>query len=414
KNQNSQFVLSYERDAIRPYVNQKFSDILLATAKSPAMLTYLDNFLSSSEERGVAEPQSMPNNRRPKGINENYAREVMELHTLGVDGGYSQDDVINAAKILTGWTIYPMRKDGEAGKISNMLEKIGEDRLASRGFVHEGDFLFAANRHEKGDKTVLGKLYNQGGYAEGTALLNDLAIHPSTASFICKKIATRFVSDQPDEVLLQNMTKTFVESQGDISKVLWTMVESREFWKENALHQKTKSPFEYAISAVRVLNADVKYPMPLANWITKMGQKVYYYQAPTGFPDNGQYWINTGSLLNRMNFGLDLANGKIAGIKVDASGLLGHKEPESSQEAIMQFGNVLLPERNIESTVTRLLPVINDPTFVNKIIDANKKHTIQIQDIEENQMKDNTMNENASALAQILGIFIGSPEFQRK
>lgn len=413
KNQCTQFVMSYERDAIRPNVTKTFKDLLIATAKSPAMLTYLDNFLSSSEEDNVFGRQTKKS-KRPKGLNENYAREIMELHTLGVDGGYTQDDVLNAAKILTGWTIYPMRQKGEDNKIANLLDRIGEDRLESRGFVHEGDFLFAANRHESGTKVVLGKVYDQGGYAEGLALLNNLAAHPSTARFICKKIATRFVSDDPDEKLIDNMSATFIETGGDIKKILLTMVSSTQFWKNNSLRQKTKSPFEYAISAVRCLNADVKFPMPLANWITKMGQKSYYYQAPTGFPDKGQYWINTGSLLNRMNFGLELASGKIRGVKMDIEGLLDHKEPESAQDAINKYAHMLLPERNIESTVSRLLPLVGDPTFADKVADANKKNKSQMEETEEEGAPSDLMVQNNPMLSQVIGILIGSPEFQRK
>jgi uncharacterized protein (DUF1800 family) len=413
KNTCTQFVMSYERDAIRPNVNRSFKDLLIATAKSPAMLTYLDNFLSTREDESMGNMQAK-GSKRPKGLNENYAREIMELHTLGVDGGYTQDDVLNAAKILTGWTIYPMGQRGESAKIAKLLEKIGEDRLANRGFVHENDFLFAPNRHEEGSKTVMGKQYNQGGYDEGIALLNDLAAHPSTARFICKKLATRFVSDSPDPKIVDRMVKTFIDKDGDIQEVLWTMVTSPEFWQPAALHQKTKSPFEYAISAVRSMHADVMYPFPLANWITKMGQKIYYYQAPTGFPDKGQYWINTGSLLNRMNFGLDLAAGKIPGIKIDNKALLDNKEPESAEDAIKKYAAVFLPERKIESTVDRLLPLATDPTFSEKVIQANKKNKSEADEMTDETSHNEMVFDGNKTLSQVLGILIGSPEFQRK
>ncbi|MFZ1750642.1 MAG: DUF1800 domain-containing protein, partial [Saprospiraceae bacterium] len=407
----------------RPNVTKKFEDLLIATAKSPAMLTYLDNFLSTREDDSMGNQQGK-GNKKAKGLNENYAREIMELHTLGVDGGYTQNDVWNAAKILTGWTIYPIGGRGESAKLAKMLEKIGEDRLASRGFVHENDFLFAANRHKEGPKTIMGKVYDQGGYEEGMVLLHDLATHTSTARFICTKIATRFVSDSPDPKLIDKMVKTFAETGGDIHKILLTMVSAPEFWQPAALHQKTKSPFEYAVSAVRSMHADVMYPYPLANWITKMGQKLYYYQAPTGYPDKSQYWINTGSLLNRMNFGLDLASGKIAGIKIDSKALLDHKEPESAEDAIKKYAGIFLPEREIEATVSRLLPLVTDPTFSDKVIEANKKSKNDAM-----MMKDETRDEmdgieakkivmvayeDNRTLSQVIGILIGSPEFQRK
>ena len=418
KNQSAQYVLSYERDVIRPHVNKNFNELLLATAKSPAMLTYLDNFLSSDEQVGEFGRNRQNNNKAPKGLNENYAREIMELHTLGVDGGYNQTDVVNAAKILTGWTLYPLRKNGEKNQIAEMLDKIGEDRLVNRGFVRDGDFLFAANRHVTGPKSVLGKTYNQGGYEEGVALINDLAMHPSTAKFISQKIAVRFVSDQPNPDLIDKMARTFLETKGNISKVIRTMVETPEFWNEEARRQKTKSPFEYAVSAVRSLNGDVMFPAALANQIAKMGQKLYYYQAPTGFPDKGQYWINTGSLLNRMNFGLDIAAGKIAGVRIDANKVFGNKEPESAEDALRKLGAILLPERDIETTIQRLLPLVADPAFSERVKNATKKYEKNnLEEDDENNVveKDNAkMEMKPQTLSQIVGIFIGSPEFQRR
>ena len=414
KNTSTQFVLSYERDAIRPNVTNKFEDILIATAKSPAMLTYLDNFLSMKEEE---ENTKYKGKKKEKGLNENYAREIMELHTLGVDGGYTQSDVLAAAKILTGWTVFPMKQKGGNNQIANLIDKIGEDKLASRGFVHEGDFLFTANRHESGPKIVLGKTYNQGGITEGMALLKDLANHKATAQFISKKLATRFVNDNPDIKIVNAMTSTFLKTKGDIKKVLWTMVKTKEFWEAEAIHQKTKSPFEYAISAVRSMNAEVLYPFALANWISKMGQKTYYYQAPTGFPDQGKHWINTGSLLNRMNFGLDLANGKIPGIKFNFTELLNHKEPESADDAIEKYAFIFLPERDLQKTVKRLIPLVNDPNINEKIKEATKTSTEQEMknvEIEKFEDRKDKAGEHNKMLAQAIGILIGSPEFQRK
>jgi uncharacterized protein (DUF1800 family) len=298
KNDCAEFVPGYERDVIRPNVFGKFGDLLVKTAKSPAMLYYLDNFNSAAA-----------------GLNENYAREVMELHTLGVDGGYTQQDVTQAARVLTGWTVYPMNENAQ-----RFINRFSPDQLARRGFVHEGDFLFNANRHDRGEKTVLGRVFPAGsGFEEGVELLDMLAHHPSTARFVSRKIAVRFVSDDPPHSLIDKMAKTFLEKDGDIRQVLITMVTAPEFWSPAAVKEKMKSPFELAIGAVRGLHADIDQPYPLYNWITRMGEKKYYYQAPTGFPDKGVYWINTGSLLNRMNFGLALAEGKVPGVKVDTS-----------------------------------------------------------------------------------------------
>ena len=316
KNDCAEFIPAYERDVIRPNSLGKFGDLLLKTAKSPAMLYYLDNFSSAAP---LPEGQQ-DSGRRSRGINENYAREVMELHTLGVDGGYTQQDVTQAARVLTGWMVYPMNENAKG-----FMNRFNPDQLARRGFVHEGDFLFNANRHDEGEKTVLGHVFPAGGgYEEGVELLELLARHRSTARFISRKIAVRFVSDDPPQSLIDKMAKTFLEKDGDIRQVLITMVTAPEFWSSAAIREKTKSPFELAIGAVRSLHAAIDQPYPLYTWITRMGEKKYYYQAPTGFPDKGAYWINAGSLLNRMNFGLALAEGRVPGVKIDlAVGRIG-------------------------------------------------------------------------------------------
>lgn len=455
KNDCAEFIPDYERDVIRPGALGRFGDLLLATAKSPAMLYYLDNFNSSAvnnkyKPRGPQPPEGMMDSmkvapavpkRPPQGLNENYAREVMELHTLGVDGGYTQADVTQAAKVLTGWTVYPMGQYGKAGQ--NQLNRLGEDRMTRLGFVHDGDFLFNANRHDMGEKTVLGKHFGpDGGYQEGVELLNLLAHHPSTARFISRKIAVRFVSDDPPAALVDRMAKTFLDKDGDIKEVLITMVTSPEFWNAAALREKTKSPFELAIGAVRGLHATIDHPYLLYTWVARMGEKKYYYQAPTGFPDKGAYWINTGSLLNRMNFGLALASGRIPGVSFDLAALNDHHEPESAQAALVIYGKLLLPERDLEKTIRRLEPMLNDPDLVKKVETASVKvGTVNQQAADEGMAKGQgvangdsqlKMDEDKTyarariepvmadahttspMLAQVVGIIIGSPEYQRR
>ena len=463
KNDCAEFIPAYERDVIRPNVFGKFEDLLLATAKSPAMLLYLDNFSSSGTNTdmgntgmnetlrkraanqvqmkiGDAAPQKLKKAQEAKktqGLNENYAREVMELHTLGVDGGYTQQDVTQAARVLTGWTIYPMAKNGYgAGAMQQLKEKAGETNLGKRGFVHDGDFMFAANRHDSKEKTVLGKHFNAGGgYEEGVALLKILAHHPSTAQFISKKIAIRFVNDNPSKSLIDRMAKTFKDKDADIRQVLITMVSSSEFWSKEALREKTKSPFELAISAARSLNADIKQPYQLHTWIDKMGQKMYYYQAPTGFPDKGQYWINTGALLNRMNFGLALASQRIPGVRINLAALNNNREPESTESALLTYSKIIMPERDLSETIKRLTPLLNDPDLVKKVDEAASKSITQKQpDMMKNEdtviMDNDPKTEKAggknnqagmqmstgnnSILSQVVGVIIGSPEFQRK
>lgn len=425
KNQCAAYVPAFERDVIRPNATGKFKDLLVATAKSPAMLIFLDNYTSSGKpvadsrtdgmQMGMADvkpkqTKALQPKKQAAGLNENYAREVMELHTLGVDGGYTQSDVTQAARVLTGWTIAPLGEDGAYGAAyKKVIEKIGEANLTKNGFVKEGDFLFVPTRHDNEEKVVLGhKFAAGGGYDEGMELLNILAHHTATAKFISKKLATRFVNDQPDPKLVDRMAKTFLSTDGDIKQVLITMVSAPEFWSKKSLREKTKSPFELAISAVRSLDADVTQPYQLFNWVNKMGQKMYYYQAPTGFPDRGQYWINTGALLNRMNFGLALASQRIPGVKINLLNLNHNHEPESSAAALNTYSRLIMPERDLSKTIERLTPLLNDPELTVKVAKAAEKTNAAQPIIKP------AMGKETNMLAQVVGVIIGSPEFQRK
>ncbi|HVW59861.1 MAG TPA: DUF1800 domain-containing protein [Puia sp.] len=409
KNDCAEFIPVYERDVIRPGALGRFGDLLKATAHSPAMLYYLDNFTSSGP---VDSTKPMQKARKAQGLNENYARELMELHTLGVDGGYTQQDVTQAARVLTGWTVYPMGLYGKA--MEQRLNRVGDDKLERQGFVHEGDFLFAANRHDKGEKVVLGKHFGpNGGYEEGIQLLDMLAHHPSTARFISRKIAIRFVSDDPPAGLVDRMAKTFRDKDGDIREVLMTMVTSPEFWSTSAVREKTKSPFELAMGAVRSLHARINQPFQLYSWVTRMGEKMYFYQAPTGFPDKGQFWINTGSLLNRMNFGLALATGRIPGITFDLAVLNNNHEPESAQAALVTYCRLIMPERDLDQTIQRLTPMLGDPGLQQKVNAAAATHNDEMAMTEPAPAPAPSPMTSATT-AQVVGIIIGSPEFQRR
>jgi uncharacterized protein (DUF1800 family) len=466
KGESAHFIPSYERDVIRPNVLGKFDRLLLGSAKSPAMLYFLDNFISVGPQppaknkpapvAAVSESIDMTGNimtssitamtntvvKKPNkniaGLNENYAREVMELHTLGVDGGYTQQDVTEAARILTGWTIYPIAAAGPGSAMKNLVVKIGEENLEQKGFVHDGDFLFTPNRHDKGEKKVLGHTFPaDGGYNEGIELLELLAHHTSTAKFICKKLAVRFVSDNPPQTLLNKMAKSFIEQDGSIREVLITMVNSPEFWDRKVLRQKIKSPFELAVSAARSLNADVQEPYQLYNWIARMGQKIYYYQAPTGFPDKAQYWINTGALLNRMNFSLSLAFQQIAGTKLNLPALTNYHEPESAVQALEIYSKLLMPDRKLTNVIKQLTPLLNDPALLSKVNNAATKAPevtpekpiagppgdMMTMGAGQNAEESKTgavakvqpkLSGNNTMLSQVVGIIIGSPEFQRR
>ena len=282
-------VPSYEREAIRPRVLAHFRDLLEATALSPAMLFYLDNW-----ESVAPESQRAAKGKQVRGLNENYARELMELHTLGVDGGYTQKDVTEVARCFTGWTIRAPREGG--------------------------GFFFNEKVHDKGKKVVLGVTIPAGGGKEdGEKVLDILANHPSTARFISRKLAQRFVADDPPPELVERMAKTFLAKHGDIRAVLETAFTSKEFFSQGAYRAKLKTPFEMIVSAVRATGADVDFTFSLANRLNQLGEPLYRKLEPTGYSNLGLEWMNSASLLARMNFALDLAQNRVPGIKVDAS-----------------------------------------------------------------------------------------------
>jgi uncharacterized protein (DUF1800 family) len=283
-------VPTYEREAIRPHVLGRFRDLLEATAKSPAMLFYLDNWESVGPNS-----QRRPNGKQAtRGLNENYARELMELHTLGVDGGYTQKDVTEVARCFTGWTIRQPREGG--------------------------DFFYNDKVHDKGAKVVLGvKIPAGGGREDGEKVLDILAKHPSTARFISKQLAQRFVADDPPAKLIEKMAQTFREKNGDIREVMKTMLNSDEFFAEAAYRVKVKSPFEMIVSAVRATGAQVDFAFPLANQIAQLGEPLYRKLEPTGYSNTSAEWINSSALLARMNFALALAQNKQPGVKLDTS-----------------------------------------------------------------------------------------------
>lgn len=448
KGQSQQYVMTYERDAIRPHVLGNFRDMLLATAKHPAMLEYLDNALSVSNDNERARRQqnnamlraareraegrlndtSKPGNallqqavaaRRSQGLNENYAREVMELHTMGVDGGYTQKDVTEVARALTGWSVRPMNKKGPAIRL---VENFSEEQLKRRGLMIEGDFLFRGDKHDEGEKIILGKKYNgKDGYDEGLTVLNTLASHTSTAKFISTKMAIRFVSDEPSQALIKTLTNTYQQTEGNIKAMIIAMVNHPDFWSKKALREKIKSPFEFAISALRATKAQVMQPFQIFNWCSKMGQRIYYYQAPTGFPDRANFWINSGALLNRMNFGLALATQKIPGVRINLLALNNNHEPESADEALRSFSKILLPERDNEENIKRLTAMVRDANVEQKISEAaaKSKNNSMEEELEEEargqaSRDKEDIKKEVTSMAQVVGIIIGSPEFQRK
>jgi uncharacterized protein (DUF1800 family) len=378
----------YERDVIRPRALGKFEDLLVATAQSPAMLFYLDNWLSvgpnSDFANGVPKRNYNYNWRRPprpprptqvkqakgkrSGLNENYGRELMELHTLGVNGGYTQKDVTEVARVLTGWTLKEPRQGG--------------------------GFVFEERMHEPGDKRVLGHRIKSGGEKEGREVLHILAHHPSTAKFVSTKLAMRFVSDNPPPALIDRMTQTFLKKNGDISEVLKTMFRSPEFWAPESYRAKVKTPLEFVVSAVRTSGAEVSDAMPLARQLQTMGMPLYGMQPPTGYSMKADAWVNSSALLGRMNFALALTAGKLKGIQVDSGQMLGAgASPADSQGMLAALENSLLAGNVSRQTHDTIAAQMSDPK------------------ISQRQLDDPARPPNTSAIA---GLLLGSPEFQRR
>jgi uncharacterized protein (DUF1800 family) len=380
-------ITAYERDVIRPHVLGKFKDLLVATAKSPAMLFYLDNWESVGPHSQQAvfgnqrprlrrgpfgmiygvPPRPQQNKNRPSGLNENYAREIMELHTLGVDGGYTQRDVTELAKVLTGWSIdQPQRGGG---------------------------FKFNDRAHEPGNKFVLGHKIGDRGESEGMEMLDVLAHHPSTARFISKKLALRFVSDHPPQSLIDRMADTFLQKDGDIREVLRTMFTSPEFWAADAYRAKVKTPLEFVVSSVRASGVQVQNAQPLVQFLNRMGMPLYGMQPPTGYSTKAETWVNSAALLTRMNFALQLATGKLPGTSVDAQALLHGATAPDSGSALAVLENGLLAGDVSPQTHAVIVKQLNDPQ------------------VSQRRLDDAAAPPNYGAIA---GLIMGSPDFQRR
>ena len=362
------YIPSYERDVLRKNALGNFRDLVTGTAEHPAMLFYLDNFESRSpsagqqaadgqqrlqqalrngnlnerqrarikQQRGLTDQQldefikNARNNPAPaggqaRGLNENYARELMELHTLGVDGGYSQKDILEIAKCFTGWTIADPRgyRRAAAANIQGTEDR-RMDRLQRQAGVPDdiesGEFYFNERWHEKGDKTVLGQKIDAGGIKDGLKVIDILVNHPSTAKFIARKLAVKFVSDTPSNALVGRVAEAFQKSKGDIKITLRALFSDKEFFAPENYRAKIKTPFELAVSSIRALGADTNAGPAMVAMLNKLGEVPYGYQAPTGYPDTAEDWVNTGALLERLNFAVAVASNRIPGTRVNLKG----------------------------------------------------------------------------------------------
>ena len=399
------YLVSYERDVIRPRALGKFEDLLEATAHSPAMLLYLDNSSSMGPDSPAAEKAKAAAARRSdgkksasEGLNENYARELMELHTLGVNGGYTQADVTQVARVLTGWTVDKPQRGG--------------------------GFKFDESRHEPGAKKVLGKKIKEHGEQEGEQLLHMLATRPATAKFISRKLAIRFVGDDPPEALVDRMAKTYLSSGGDISEVLKTLFHSPEFWAPDAYRAKVKTPLEYVVSAARASNANIDNMQPLTNALRDMGMPLYGAVPPTGYKWDASDWVSTGALVARMNFALTLTSNKLPGIAITFV-------PQTDSDSLVAKidGSAPGAQPTPEAEEQRLESLLVDggvsPSTRAAVLDQFKVQT-QAQTTQNSGsgkplvVAAKPMNPAQAALSlerqdQLLaGLLLGSPEFQRR
>ncbi len=367
---------AYEREAIRPHALGRFRDLVLATARHPAMLFYLDNWLSTRADLVVP---GGPNAGRRMGLNENYARELMELHTLGVDGGYTQQDVIEVARCFTGWTI---------------------DRPQQGG-----GFIFRPLAHDRGAKRVLGQVIPAGGgQQDGERVIEILTRHEATARFIATKLARRFVSDDPPAALVERAAATFQKTDGDIRAVLATIFTSPEFWSADAYRAKIKTPLEVVASAVRALDGRIVAGagadasggggITLAREVGKLGEPLYEAQPPTGYPDRAEAWVNTGALLGRMNFALGLAHNRFRGARVDVAAFLADTDRSQPARVLDRLLAVLLHGEASAQTRAVLAAQLESPEITRTMAyDRVAKDT----DVE-----------------KLAALVLGSPEFQRR
>ncbi|MCC6773301.1 MAG: DUF1800 domain-containing protein [Gemmatimonadaceae bacterium] len=458
KGQLRYFLPEYERETIRPHTLGTFRDLLGAVAKSPAMLHYLDNALSVSDStrptlatRGEANRQRRVQGaiqrraasmseadrarlealqaRRPKGLNENYARELLELHTLGVDGGYTQHDIVEVARALTGWTVRPPRAGAP-------------------------EFLFNRGAHDAGEKLVLGTRLKAGrGIEDGESVLDLLARHPSTAQFIARKLVVRFVSDAPPPALVERAAAAFRRSDGDLREVVRTIVTSPEFFARDAYGTKVKSPFEVVVSAARALGAQPDTTAVSALLVARLGQPIYGHQAPDGWPETGDAWMNTGAILQRINFGLSVAANRMPGAHPRAwSAYAGRRAaPRDSQVAavidaflggrasaetreILSSGENPFLERQVDSAAAmsdeELLQRMAAGAGANGVggaggagapPDENNRRTpprplYQSTADRRAALRNGVLSSptTLTGLDQVIGLALGSPEFQRR
>lgn len=465
KNAVRWYIPSYERDVLRKNALGNFKDLVVGTAQHPAMLFFLDNFESVSpnvqannrgnnnrlqrrlqngnltprmrermkERQGLTDEQldqrikqmaggnpQQNQKKRQRGINENYARELMELHTLGVDGGYTQKDIVEVAKAFTGWTIADAR--GYRRSAAATIQGNENQRLARlqrlQGVPEDtesGEFYFNERFHDKDAKTVLGQKVDEGGIKDGLKVIDILVKQPATAKFIARKLAVKFVSDNPSEALVGRIADAFGKSNGDIKTTLKAIFNDKEFFAPENYRAKIKTPFELAISSIRTLGADTNASPGLLAMLNKLGEVPYGYQAPTGYPDTAEDWVNTGALLERLNFAVAIASNRIPGTKVNLKSYDGESKTKVLDHAIAE----ILDGDISAGTKATLLKQIEQP-----LPEVKAGTDIQDAPTEDMSMAGEGKRGNRQArllqpsgnpdVFKVVSLVLGTPEFQRQ
>lgn len=473
------FLPEYDRDVIRPNALGNFRDLLLATAKSPAMLFYLDNFQSVAPnaqannrranrqmnprqiERAMENPQlrerlkrrqgltdaqiderlkqmranpqmmqeqqQQAQQRQQRGINENYAREIMELHTLGVDGGYTQKDIGEVARAFTGWTIVDPRgyRRAAAAEINGTESRRTIQQMRRMGIPENtpsGSFYFNERVHDNGEKVVLEQKVTEGGMSDGLKVIDILANHPSTAKFIARKLAVKFVSDNPSEALVSRVANAFQQSKGDIKTTLRALFNDPEFFAPENYRAKIKTPFELIVSATRTIGADTN-GFAIQGMLAKMGEPLYGYQAPTGYPDMAEDWVNTGALLERINFAVALASNRIPGTRVNLTNFAGQNKQEILNKAVATVLNGEISPDTKAMLLKQLDQPLPEPKMDNVSDDAMMENAAMERPNGQGNLRRNFFGGNQARLLapsgnpevfKVVGLIIGSPDFQRQ
>ena len=366
-------VSDYEQTAIRPHVFGRFEDLLTATATHPAMLFYLDNwrnFVPDSMNPDARRGRDMQRRRGgQRGYNENYARELLELHTLGVDGGYTQSDVVEIARALTGWTI--TRPDRAMASAGGSIE-----------------FRFVPELHDPGEKTVLGERLPGGrSMDDGRRVLGMLATHPASAHHIASKLVERFVSDDPPADVVDRVAEVFLSTGGDLRAVTRAVFQDPGFTDPSVFEQKIRSPFELVVASLRVTEADVGRAPQLVQQLRAFQHLPYMADVPTGYPETSDVWVNSGAMLLRMNYSLALASGSIRGVRIASEGVAAALAADSAAD----------PSQWVSAMAVALLPGS----------DTDELEGIVLEDLRGQDVT------GTAAMRRAAGLLIGSPEFQR-